>query len=242
MGIAGGGFLLTIPSPAQIVTDFVVKLPSGDGTRPVVVEPMREEHARCWQTLVQPEIDSSAGRAYKDWRWRRIFGLTGLTRLLGQRPSAFALCVRDVRAGDWNFLPCTMTALVESYPAVDDPAAKSVFLWFLSAAPGPVLARFLGSFPPKLLGTAGLDIARTRSFLRQFQGRVGLHADAGGGDQLVRWYEQQGMTRLPAQAPAISPVRPNDGRYFYYTPPAALSAHIKLDPFRPEGARIRGGN
>lgn len=140
-----------------------------------------------------------------------------------------------VRAGGWDFLPCVMVALVERYQALDDNRRSCVFLWYLSTAPAPLLSRFLGGPAPKLLGQAGLDIGRTRSFLLEYEGRVGLHADPGGGDPLLDWYERQGMTRLPATAPAVSVVRPNDGRYFYYTPERARQTHAQLDHLRPAG-------
>jgi hypothetical protein len=193
---------------------------------------MSDDHVQCWHQSVQPAIDvTSPVRADKGWRWRRIFSSTGLTSYLGQRPAAFTICVQNVQVGGWNYLPCVMTALVESYPAVNARNHKSVFLWYLSTAPAPFLSSLLGSSAPRLLGSAGLDIARVRSFRLQYDGRVGLHADAGGGASLLQWYLSQGMTQL-VQTAFISLARPNDGRYFFYDPTGARIAHARLDPYR----------
>ena len=68
------------------------------------------------------------------------------------------------------------------------------------------------------------------------KGRVGLHADVRGGDLLLGWYQQQGMTVLPADR-RLPPgprrlVRPSDGRYCYFTAKAALEASRRLDSLR----------
>ena len=65
---------------------------------------------------------------------------------------------------------------------------------------------------------------------------MSLHADPKGGDRLQAWYQQRGMTVLSKdESLPIGPRRllaPSDGRYCYYTVPAAMAASRELDELR----------
>ena len=66
------------------------------------------------------------------------------------------------------------------------------------------------------LGRVLLDIAIVLSQNAGFDGKIGLHAAAAGGEALLAMYENCGLTRLPAVATLPQPIhRNNDGRYFY---------------------------
>ena len=89
---------------------------------------------------------------------------------------------------------------------------------------------------PKRLGTITLDAAVTHALNKHRRGRTALYADEAGGDVLLKWYQRQGMSVLPAdERLPPSPrrwIKPSDGRYCYYTVEAALEASRALDSLR----------
>ncbi|HET7506550.1 MAG TPA: hypothetical protein VFK02_36270 [Kofleriaceae bacterium] len=76
-----------------------------------------------------------------------------------------------------------MVLLAGRFPALDDPSVDAVFLWFVASVPRTFLDEALPlGMKPGRLGEAALDIAVTHSFNNGLEGRIGLHADAAGGD------------------------------------------------------------
>jgi hypothetical protein len=69
-----------------------------------------------------------------------------------------------------------------------------------------------------------------------FSSADALHADLKGGDGLLAWYAKRGMAVLPKDEKLpVGPRRlfaPSDGRYCYYTVPAAVAASRELDDLR----------
>src|SRR6201995_655050 len=177
---------------------FVRYLPS-KGVRgksvPILVRRTKREDTRFWDTYVRHYIRRCVpARADHDWRWGRILASAALVaRVLGQRPAGFTLGVEYADEG--AFVPCAMVFLAGSFRALDDPERDAVFLWFVSSAPRAFLEDVLPDrMRPGRLGEAALDIAVTHSLNNGMGGRVGLHADQAGGDDLTDWYRDRGMT------------------------------------------------
>ena len=91
---------------------------------------------------------------------------------------------------------------------------------------------------PGRLGEATLDIAVTHSMNNGMAGRIGLHADDAGGDGLLAWYRDRGLTRLPPDARLPRSFSRNDGRYFYFSMAAAAAFSRSLDDFRTNASSI----
>jgi hypothetical protein len=76
----------------------------------------------------------------------------------------------------------------------------------------------------------------THSLNKRRLGRTALYADERGGEALLQWYRRRGMTVLPDEEKLPRGPRrllkPSDGRYCYYTVPAAIEASQNLDPLR----------
>jgi hypothetical protein len=219
------------PLAGNLTSSFIRWVPSlSKGKVELAVSTMTDGHVELWDKQIQPAIDGLQ-RTDSGWRWPRIFSLTKFA--IGQRPSAFAVCVTSSTGEE---VPCALVQLVGKYAAADDRAKHGVFLWYFANAPVEALQRLLPPDKvPKMLGTVSLDVAVTHSFKERLEGRTSLHADPKGGDSLFKWYTSRGMTNLPQTAPKLSLFRNNDGRYFYYTPEAALIASRGLDTFRMIG-------
>lgn len=214
-----------------------VKTRSGDFL-PVRVSDMSRAHAEYWDTHVQGRIESK--RADKDWNWLRIRLIVGLGgRALFQKPRALIVGIE----ADRQFQPCIMLLLLERYPALHDPQRSSVFVWYLSPAPTNYFVEHL-AYPKEdsphasHLMAIGMDVALTHSYNCGLSGLVGLHADEGGGDDLMNWYKDAkkgGMSLLPEGEPLPPGFRRllgNDGRYFYHDEGTAESASKRMDIYR----------
>jgi hypothetical protein len=136
-----------------------------------------------------------------------------------------------------------MLLLVERYPALHDPQRSSVFVWYLSPAPTSYFVEHL-KYPKEdsphasHLMAIGMDVAITHSYNCGLSGLVGLHADEGGGNDLMSWYKDAskgGMSLLPKGQPLPLGFRRllgNDGRYFYHHEGTAESVSKKMDIYR----------
>jgi hypothetical protein len=110
---------------------------------------------------------------------------------------------------------------------------SSDFVWFISAADPDVLATNLSLSRPPSLARIMLDNAIVLSQNAGFDGRIGLHAAAAGGESLLALYEHCGMLRLPATAALPLAIRrKNDGRFFHADETAAEVLAALLDPDR----------
>jgi len=201
---------------------------------------MAPSHVLWWHSHVQPFVDADEARVDNGWNWMlyapitRLFGV-----VLARRPVGYTVGVADEATG--RFLPIALTLLLGRDPALDDHARKSTFTWYLTTAPGSALLGieaygFTEARLPRRLGTIALDVAVTHSLNHRARGRVSLHADPKGGDALLGWYEKRGMTALSKDEKLpVGPRRlfaPSDGRYCYYTIPAAIAASRELDELR----------
>lgn len=136
-----------------------------------------------------------------------------------------------------------MALVVDAYPYLPDPALDSAFLWYATRCPDEVIQMALRIPPdaiPKRLMEITVDLAITRSYHAEHDGRIGLHASADGGDALCQKYESLGMIRFPDVASLPKGIRRyagNDGRYFYHSEDTAAAASKRLDAYRLEGSR-----
>lgn len=221
--------------------DHLSEVSTPSGHLSIMVVPMTARLANWWHSHIQDDV--SEARADHDWNWRLIASVTKLAaEALLQMPSGFVVGVRDEKRS--RFVPCVMSMLVDMYPHLEDNNLTSVFVWYLSPAPMASMVRELelpaDQVPLEtVLMAVGMDVAITESYNIRLRGRVGLHADAKGGERLVRWYEHPrrgGMHRLPETTKLPFGFRrvkvPNDGRYFYHDEKSAFEASCRMDRYR----------
>ena len=220
---------------------FVSRAPTKSGEEvPIRVARMRIPHVLWWHAQVQPVIDKDPERADNGWNWL-LYAPLAITAgaVLSRRPVGYTVGLCDAESE--RFIPCALVQLLGRIPALDNHNRESGFVWFLSTAPDEALTT-IEDHPiaadriPKRLGAIGLDVAVTHSLNHRRLGRVGLYADQDGGEPLLQWYRSRGMSVLPADRRLPSGPRrllkPSDGRYCYYTVPAAIKASRSLDPLR----------
>lgn len=184
---------------------------------PIHVAKMTAPHVLWWHSHVQPIIDRDPTR----------------------KPADYSIGITDSPRD--RFIPCALVQLLGRVPALDEHDRESVFVWFLSTAPDEALTS-IEDHPipqdriPRRLGSIALDVAVIHSLNHRRFGRTALYADERGGDSLLQWYRRRGMTILPDED-ELPPgprrlLKPSDGRYCYYTVPAAIQASKELDSLR----------
>lgn len=194
---------------------FVRRLPAASGGTigvdvAEIPRPLRET-GRCgrWMDLVHtPHIATDPTRTDRAWDWRRRIPLIAFGGGFARRPRLFQL---HTDPGDF---PLGMIALLENERAIGDEASSAVFVWYLAGAPE---AAVQAHGNPRAITTAVLDIAIQVGLHGQADGRLWLHADPGGGDRLLDWYQAKGLEMVPQDTTLPGPAivgRPNDGRYF----------------------------
>ena len=220
---------------------FVSRAPTrGGGEVPLRVSRMEASHVLWWHSHVQPIIDDDPARVDKDWNWMlhvpltRLFGIT-----LAKRPVGYTVGIAAHETG--VFIPCALVLLLGRDRALDNHAKRSTFTWYLTTAPDAALLniedyRLQEDELPKRLGTIALDVSVTHSLNHVARGRMSLHSDPVGGNWLLEWYQNRGMTVLPEDEKLpFGPRRlfkPNDGHYCYYTVADALAESRELDELR----------
>lgn len=220
---------------------FVRRAPTSSGEDvPIRVSEMTASHVLWWHSHVQPIIDRDPNRADNGWNWLLYVPFVELAgRVLSRKPAGYTVGICDPERD--RFVPCALVQLLGRVPALDDHDRESVFVWFLSTAPDEALTTIAdhaipGDRVPQRLGSIALDVAVTHSLNHRRLGRTALYADERGGDVLLQWYRRRGMTVLPDEE-KLPPgprrlLKPSDGRYCYYTVPAAIQASEELDPLR----------
>lgn len=220
---------------------FVRRAPTRSGTDVNLrVTRMELPHVLWWHAHVQPVIDEDQGRVDRGWNWLLYVPFaTAVGGILRRRPAGYTIGIVDEERG--HLIPCALVQLVGRYPALDARGRRGGFVWYLSTAPEAALLGFEGSQLtadrlPKRLGQIALDVAVTHSLNHRRRGRVALHADDAGGERLLEWYLAQGMSRYPEERRIpFGPRRlfvPNDGRYCFFSVPAAVEASRRLDELR----------
>lgn len=190
--------------------------------------------AQTWDWHVQPHLRGTE-RLDAEWDWPWLFSKSVLIEAArGRRVSL--QCV-NVPNSEGVSVPLGLMLLSEGYPALDGTSQESVFLWYLSSAPGAALAKMGVRYAkPNLVLHALIDTAIQRSYELGYDGRVGLHAAPRGGDDLycryrddVRMSSLGGNTRLTL---ARRLKGGNDGRYFWCDPKLSQSLSNSLDYLR----------
>ena len=196
------------------------------------VTDMTAGDALWWDARLGPKHAPIAARADRFWSWSVLLPLCHVVQRAKRR-----YCrplVIWARTDNGRFLRVGMSILIEDYPYLDVAhPGDSHFIWFMSAADAGVLTSEFGLSQPPALGRVLLDNGIVLSQNAGFEGRVGLHAAAAGGDALLEVYARCGLLRLPPQAELPPPLRrPNDGRYFYADEAVAEALAAALDARR----------
>lgn len=129
-----------------------------------------------------------------------------------------------------------MMMLSEGYPALDGGYTPCVYVWYAAAAPAAAL-KGLGAPSDRvsMILEALIDTAIQRSYELEYDGRVGLHAVASGGQQLFSKYRDKARM-IPllekASLTVARSIKGNDGRYFWIDPKLAQSLSNSLDFLR----------
>ena len=202
-------------------------------TIPVIVTEGGNGEAKLWHQKIQIPYIAGSGRLDQNWNWPNlVFWFHLMERLLGRNTAFFQFNAKDNRG---DAFPVGQLLVSDRYPYFPDKGQPSVFLWFLSAAPTQALiARGLPS-DLKLM-RALVDTAIQFSFQRGYEGLLTLHAALSGNpsedNELLQKYERGvELFSYPATR-RISPVRRNDGRYFYSDHAQSLALTTKLNYLR----------
>lgn len=152
----------------------------------------------------------------------------GSERMMGRAAMYLQLLVR----GNGQMVPIAQMILSVGYPFLGDNKLRSVYLWYLAAAPESYLSSF--RIPKVRVLPYLLDTAIQVSFQVGFDGRICLHAASSGTNYdaaLFSKYVQAGLKPLPASM-QLGLTKPNDGRYFVCDNRNALALSAKQDYLR----------
>jgi hypothetical protein len=178
--------------------------------RSVTVSDLKDDPdaAAEWDHDVRPRLGRD--RADHGWSWQSLYRFT----LIPLRPRKGFVLRADGR----------VVGLVLSNPRsylLTDREQLASYVWFMSAAP---------SAPVERIGRGLLFCVVRESFLVGHRGCISLHADPGGGADLLQIYQRLGLLQVPGNLAgypvqgAVSRLRnqqPNDGRFFELTCDAA---------------------
>lgn len=232
------------------VLPFASAAAGGAGNIQVRVTRMTIDLAIRWHARVQPLVDAnyrpgsttSPGqrtRADVRWDWRLIFMLSQLYSAASwaQPRSGPALALAMVvDTGTTGWFPIGMLTTV---PRLFTDALGSKrdrgFGWYLADAPSEVYTGILKCPRVRDVAAALLDCGVQANTDRGHDGTFLLHADPKGGDRLQDFYRSRcGMTQLPANGPAVTPVfrRGPTDEYFHFDAAQARAFCQQFDPRR----------
>lgn len=165
--------------------------------------------AKFWDKDVRPT--AKAGRTA--YRWTsivRYYPFLARTAF-GWAAQCYSLAIFTPSQNNAPILTGLMS-LVEgaTFPGSTD---KCVYVWFLQSAPDAYILSKGAALTPRS-GEALLDAAMVASQKAGYDGRILLHADPSGGQGLIDYYANFGLTRLPNNVPVGIATKQNDGRYF----------------------------
>lgn len=190
--------------------------------------------AQLWHANVQPYV-RRARRLDADWNWPVLYRSSQIFERTFRRKASLQ-CI-DISNSEGRAVPLAIMLFSEGYPALDLCRYRSVFLWYLAAAPSAALQSMgLAHRRPALVLRAIIDAAIQHSVQLGYQGRVGLHAMAAGKDELLRKYRDEVRMRSLGRELTLSLPRRlkggNDGRYFCVDPLLAKSLTAGMDHLR----------
>jgi GNAT superfamily N-acetyltransferase len=168
-----------------------VALPAsvGESLTAVEVRPLELADADEWDTRVKPNLP--AERPDHEWSWRQLFFLA---RLPFRRGLAIRAAEGVVGLAAYNTSSYLLTNQRQS----------AFYVWYLSARP---------ECSVKGIGRGLLYSMVRESALAGSKGRISLHADPSGGDDLLKLYRALGLAQVPGDLPGYKR-QPNDGRFF----------------------------
>lgn len=187
-----------------------------------------------WQRRIHDPYIAPRGGIGSGWNWPALFiGCHIVERSFGRQAAGFQLRVAD-QAG--NAVPVAQTLFSLGYEWPASARFRCVFVWFLAATPVAALQANGIQDRFSVLNPL-LDLAVQISLSRGLEGRVGLRATTGGNSQeseaLVAKYRNCGLQQRSKRAVFFRfPVRPDDGRLFYFGPAAALDFARAQDDLR----------
>jgi antirestriction protein ArdC/phage/plasmid primase-like uncharacterized protein/ribosomal protein S18 acetylase RimI-like enzyme len=186
-------------------------------THKIKIAIAKRKDLTLWQKEAMPHEESQAS----SWNWNRINKLGSMANtFLKQNTEIVTLSKNDTLVG--------MMLIAKDFEAMVEYGSKEKtnFIWFFQGGPKGYLEE-KGIDKKEFdisIGAALLDTAVVKSFENGTEGRLLLHADPGGGDGLLKYYEKQGFKRIEDKnIKKISPKRDNDGRYFYMNTARALN-------------------
>ena len=169
----------------------LVALPAsaGEGLTAVEVRALELADADEWDTRVRPSLPR--GRPDAGWRWTQLYFLA---RLPLRRGLAIRAAEGVVGLAVYNTSSHLLTA----------PGLSAFYIWYLSARP---------ECSVKGIGRGLLYSVVREGMLSGAMGRISLHADPAGGDELLSLYRALGLAQVSAELPGYKR-QPNDGRFF----------------------------
>lgn len=197
-------------------------------TTPVDIQLADMDDAREWDSMVKPFLPP--GRTTYDWTQTLRF-MPRLRYLVFARYPLNAYALKLVTADQAGFQ--TLAGLMLVVEGVEFPGGsdKCLYVWYLAAAPEAYLKSENVLLIPKA-GEVLLDAALVASRKAGFGGRMFLHADPSGGNDLLRFYEKVGLKRVDSTLNLGISFKKNDGRYFYADEPIAAEIIQRNNRFR----------
>ena len=189
---------------------------------------------QTWHQLIHKPFIEPSGDIGSDWDWRARFIGCNLSEALFRRKALtfqFRVASRDGLA-----IPVAQFILSVPYRWPANPTDGCAFIWLLARTPKAALAHYGVDDWPVVL-PAVLDTAIQVSLESELQGRIGLHASAGGSqkqnEELERKYIAYGLQRREKLGGYFAfPHRREDGRFFYFGPAEAQAFSITHDDLR----------
>lgn len=167
-----------------------------------------------WDKHIRPVIRAkNPGRTAFRWKWIVKYLPYGTRIAFGWAAKRYT-ALKAMTPGANNVAALSgLIAMVEGvqYPLENK---KCLYVWFLESAPDTYITGKGADLVPKS-GEALLDAAIVTSIKAGFEGRLLLHADPAGGQDLLDYYTHFGLKSVDPSLPINIRRATNDGRYFY---------------------------
>ena len=220
-------------SPLNGNVSDIKKLKNAGMDVPIWSENLTRKICKWWNDNVQPVIDKNyPERADCGWDWSLLYCITKLsTGLYPIEGRVLFGAIKNEKG--YVQIPIGLMIACPKAKFVAHSSGSACFLWFLASLPESLYPQF-GVDRLKPAGRALVDVALCRSFRERYWGRVCLHADPAGGEQLMSWYKKIGMKVLDGQNSLRGGRRwmKNDGRYLYYDVDDAITVYDYLSSLR----------
>lgn len=184
-----------------------------------------------WHLQVQPFVIKEKRKPDAGWNWPlRHKGAVWYEEIRGRHVHLYQYLVigTDLR-GQPAAIPVGQVMLSCGFEYCMDRTKKCVLLWLLAGAPREAQKAY--GLPDTKILKPLIDVAIQCSIELGFEGRIMLHADKGGGQNLMDQYIAIGLKSVP-KVVTIYRLPLNDGRYFHLDEQAALAFASKLDQYR----------